>query len=122
MCVVDMKDFVILGLDFFEVYKCIVDFRRNLVEIGNDKIIVSFKYMIKEFVIILRVIVQSKSIILVNFVGFVSCFLKIFIDIKYIVEFLELFNFLCLLVFGQGDIVKFKVVNDLNKSVKFKVG
>lgn len=117
-----MKDFVILGLDFFEVYKCIVDFRRNLVEIGNDKIIVSFKYMIKEFVIILRVIVQSKSIILVNFVGFVSCFLKIFIDIKYIVEFLELFNFLCLLVFGQGDIVKFKVVNDLNKSVKFKVG
>lgn len=122
MCVVDMKDFVILGLDFFKVYKCIVDFRRNLVEIGNDKIIVSFKYMIKEFVIILRVIVQSKSIILVNFVGFVSCFLKIFIDIKYIVEFLELFNFLCLLVFGQGDIVKFKVVNDLNKSVKFKVG
>lgn len=122
MCVVDMKDFVILGLDFFEVYKCIVDFRRNLVEIGNDKIIVSFKYMIKEFVIILRVIVQSKSIILVNFVGFVSCFLKIFIDIKYIVEFLELFNFLCLLVFGQGDIVKFKIVNDLNKSVKFKVG
>lgn len=57
MCVVDMKDFVILGLDFFKVYKCIVDFRRNLVEIGNDKIIVSFKYMIKEFVIILRVIV-----------------------------------------------------------------
>lgn len=122
MCVVDMKDFVILGLDFFEVYKCIVDFMRNLVEIGNDKIIASFKYMIKEFVIILRVIVQSKSIILVNFVGFVSCFLKIFIDIKYIVEFLELFNFLCLLVFGQGDIVKFKIVNDLNKSVKFKVG
>lgn len=122
MCVVDMKDFVILGLDFFKVYKCIVDFRRNLVEIGNDKIIVSFKYMIKEFVIILRVIVQSKSIILVNFVGFVSCFLKIFIDIKYIVEFLELFKFLCFLVFGQGDIVKFKVVNDLNKSVKFKVG
>lgn len=37
MCVVDMKDSVILGLDFLKAHKCIVDLRRNLVEIGNDK-------------------------------------------------------------------------------------
>lgn len=122
MCVVDMKDSVILGLDFLEAHKCIVDLRRNLVEIGNDKITASLKHMTKESVTISRVTIQSKSIIPANSVGFVSCSLKTPIDTKYIVEPLESSNFLCSSVLGQGDTVKLKVVNDSNKSVKFKVG
>lgn len=45
MCVVDMKDSVILGLDFLKAHKCIVDLRRNLVENGNDKVTASLKHM-----------------------------------------------------------------------------
>lgn len=126
--VVDIVDSILFGLDFLLKYKCIVDFKDNILQLGSC-IIIGIVKRIEDGnnIDIRKVFVQSRIVIFLNIVICVNVVLDGFSINKgmYVVfEFLKMNKkfVMVVIVIDLGNVVVVNIMNFINGIIVIKFG
>ena len=120
ICVAPVKDPCLLGLDFMKATSSILDLGKETLTIGEDTLPVSVTmtpgYQFSKVTVIRRTVVQPHS------VSYIQAKLDQPIDGTYIVESCPSKHILSSRIYGEGQHVTLKVINDSDFFVTYKKG
>ncbi|MCG8109820.1 MAG: RNase H-like domain-containing protein, partial [Candidatus Thiodiazotropha taylori] len=120
VCAAPVKDICLLGLDFMVATGCVIDLGNELLKVGQE--LVPISVAMAEEQQFSKVTVIRRTVIQPNSVGFVKAQLDNPIEGSYMVESCPTKHTLASRVYGEGNYVTLRVVNDSDQFVTFKKG
>ena len=120
VCVAPVKDTCLLGLDFMVATASVLDLGNEILKIDQDIIPVSVTMPVEQQ--FSKVTVVRRTVVQPNTVGFIKASLDNPIKGPYIVEGCPTKHTQASRIYGEGNQITLKIVNDSNHFVTFKKG